>query len=451
MRYLKLFLSLTLFISFCSQLKAQNPGQGVNGNIDGVMINYEYLDGAKIKLSNGALTTVKYSIDMSRSPNLGAWHPVNMKVGLGYKDGNNYKFFNGGHTFIGDNFLTGKATLTKELTTVIDHSKLPVGSKIYLLYENHKPNVPESGWRIEAYALNATVIAYDFIPGTTSPNPGPGDPVIGIPPAFIAPVAGAVPLYEYVSGINTRLTTVYYSSFPGFTYKRIFGYVFTSATPETVPLYSYAHPTNGNYYYSINYPGPTAYIDAGITCYVYESQLINTFPVYVNYSSPLGNHRYSNYLETFPNYRFDGAKFYILQNSEPVYYPSSNLYRMYNKKTDDRLLTVSPSEVAGSSDWKNEGVIGRVYTNNLKPGTVPLYRVQLNSGPHLFTLSWDEAHMGRYEGIVGYVNSSPESGHLPIYRYKNNNLPHMYTISFNELGNGGNGWTLQGTLGYLLQ
>jgi hypothetical protein len=132
-------------------------------------------------------------------------------------------------------------------------------------------------------------------------------------------------------------------------------------------------------------------------------------------------------------------------------YTTTDLYRMFNVKDNDRLITVSPGEVASNGDWRNEGSIGRIYTNNLKPGTVPLYRVQLFNGKHLFTLNWSEAHNGYYEGVTGYVNSTQEIDDLPIYRYRNNKVPHLYTRSFDEFGWGRDGWILEGNIGFLPQ
>ncbi|WP_431293145.1 MAC/perforin domain-containing protein [Pedobacter sp. P26] len=132
-------------------------------------------------------------------------------------------------------------------------------------------------------------------------------------------------------------------------------------------------------------------------------------------------------------------------------YPVAKLYRCFNTKNDDRLLLTNPGEVGGVRNWVVEGSIGKVYTTNAKPGTVPLYRIYLNNGKHLFTLSWNEAHIGSYEGIVGYVNSAQETNDLPIYRYRNDKVPHLYTTSFGELGWGRDGWILEGNIGFIPQ
>jgi hypothetical protein len=381
MRYLKILLSLTLFLSFFIQSKAQNPGQGVNGNIDDVVIANEHLVGQKIKLSNGTTTSVKYNVDMSRSSVVGesnTWHPVDMKVGLGYKDGNTYKFFDNTYTFTTGNFQMYTATCTRLLTAVVDHSKLPVGSKIYILYENHRPNVPESGWRIEAYALSGTVVAYDIYTANPNPDPNPdpdlGDPVIGVPPAFTTPAVGSVPLYEYVSGNKRRLTTVYYSSYPGFTYTGIFGYVFTTAETGTVPLYRYTHPTNGNYYYTITLTSTSGYNYDGIACYVYGSEVTNAYPVYENYSSSLGSfHRYSTSPDIFPNYSFGGAKFYILQHSNPapILLPAP-IYVYHDGPATDHYFTSENRPAIGNGSFVNEGIAFYAFSKP-GPGVVPIY------------------------------------------------------------------------------
>ncbi|WP_132226010.1 hypothetical protein [Pedobacter sp. ok626] len=413
---------MTLFLSFCIQSKGQEPSQGNYGNIDDVIIANEHLVGQKIKLSNGTTTSVKYNVDMSRSSVDGGnsnWYPVDMKVGLGYKEGNAYKFFNGAYLFKNGDFGMYSSTLYKLLTADVDHSKLPTGAKIYILYETHKPNVPESGWRIEAYSLSGSVVAYDFISGTTTPGPDPepgaGEPVIGVPPAFTAPEVGSVPLYEYVSGLKRRFTTVYYSSFPGYTYNGILGYVFTSATPETVPLYKYGHPTNGNVYYSISQSGPPAYIYIGIVCYVYASQITNAFPVYVNYSASLGGyHRYSKYPDIFPNYRFDGITFYILQNSDVSHLVAVNSFAA--KSGGHHYL--STNVVDDWNYWNYLGASFRVPNTQLL-GTLPVNVFFSSKGKdHLYTMGGiSDYSWWASEGVAFYAYPSQFPGTIPIYSH----------------------------------
>lgn len=144
---------------------------------------------------------------------------------------------------------------------------------------------------------------------------------------------------------------------------------------------------------------------------------------------------------------------YLDQNQAKLVneYPNALLYRCFNTSNSDRLITTNPAEVGGLKNWTVEGSMGKIYTTSSKPGTVPLYRTFLKNGKHLFTLSLSEANLGSFEGIVGYVNSTQEIGNLPIYRYQNNKLPHFYTTNFNELGWGGNGWRLEGNVGFIPQ
>lgn len=457
MKYLKLLLSLTLFISFCSQLKAQNPGQGINGNIDEVTIANNHLVGQKIKLSIGTTTNVKYYIDMSRSPNGTGWHPVNMKVGLGYKEGNVYKFFDGAYTFKSEDFQKYMTTLYKELIAVVDHSKLPTGAKIYILYENHRPGVTESGWLVEAYALGSSgVIAYDFIPGTTTPGPGPGpgSPIVGVPPAFTAPEVGAVPLYEYVSGNRRRLTTVYYSSYPGFVYNGILGYVFASPTIGTIPLYRFVDFSYEDCSYDIaTPPTSTGYRYDGIVCYVYQSHVPKTFPIYQSYSSSLGGfHRYSKYPEVFPNYSFDGAKFYILQNwpaaSVPVYVFGQN------NNDPNHIYTINRNDYPYEQHaFTYLGVNFLAYGSQVS-GSQPVH-VFTHDGDnnHIYTINrFDypyESNGFKYQGVNFYAFTSQVSGTFPVHCFgRNGNANHVYTINKNDYPYEQNGFTYLGIAFY---
>nr|WP_121269747.1 hypothetical protein [Pedobacter schmidteae] len=437
MKYLKLILSLTLFFSFSILTKAQSPSQGLYGNIADVSINYLNLDGSKIKLSNGTTTSVKFTVGMTRSSSgANSWYPVDMKIGLGYLEGNNYKFFDAGYTFKGQDFPQGQGTLSKEITTVVDHSKLPAGAKIYVIYENHRPDVPESGWRREALSFSGTVKAYEFVLGTTTPGPGPGDPVVGVPPAFTAPEVGSVPLYEYISGNKRRLTTVYYSSYPGFTYNGILGYVFTEATTGTVPLNRYIHPSNGNYYYTPLNTENSGYIYDGIVCYVYENQGSKTFPIYQNYSSSLGSyHRYSNYPDNFPNYVFNGAKFYILQNWTAF---SAPVFVYYNNSETGHAYSISPVEYPFvQNGWNPLGINFYAFPSEV-PGTFPVhYWYHPNGYDRVLTINNNDFPYQQegyiYQRIAFYAYKTQVPGSSPVYVfYHNGTRNHVYTINPDE-------------------
>lgn len=95
-----------------------------------------------------------------------------------------------------------------------------------------------------------------------------------------------------------------------------------------------------------------------------------------------------------------------------------------------------------------EGVIGYVNTG----GSVPLYLFKRYSdGKSLWSINPNEANNSndwQSLGLVGYVRSSSDG--YPVYRYFNKKgEDHFYTQVFSELGNGANGYVLEGIAFYM--
>ena len=95
-----------------------------------------------------------------------------------------------------------------------------------------------------------------------------------------------------------------------------------------------------------------------------------------------------------------------------------------------------------------EGVLGYVNTG----GTVPLYLFKRYSdGKFLWTINPNEGSNSsgwQNLGLVGYVRNSFDG--KPIYRYFNKKgEDHFYTQVFSELGNGANGYVLEGIAFYM--
>jgi len=95
-----------------------------------------------------------------------------------------------------------------------------------------------------------------------------------------------------------------------------------------------------------------------------------------------------------------------------------------------------------------EGVLGYVNTG----GSVPLYLFKRYSdGKSLWSINPNEANNSsnwQNLGIVGYVKSSSDGN--PVYRYFNKRgEDHFYTQVFSELGNGANGYVLEGIAFYM--
>ncbi|MDR6785978.1 hypothetical protein ABIE26_004552 [Pedobacter africanus] len=282
-------------------------------------------------------------------------------------------------------------------------------------------------------------VSYGIDTGSGPVTPGPGGGVIGVPPPFEAPVTGAVPLYEYVSGNVSHLSVTYYSSLPNFTYNGVFGYVFTSAVSGTVPLYRFVNRTNGNHFYSTNdndgfIPG---YSTHGIVCYVYSSQVSKSLPVYGHHTLIAGLHvyRYSNSPGTFWGYSFEDEYFYLLQNKQPTTYPlpeedCAELYQYYSDDLGDHYYTTVKKDYG--LGFQFERVLGYVHTIQ-KPGTVPLYvYYSARDEDHFYTRVKQDYDSYRYEGIVGYVYaSSGTPGTAAVHRYYNDSgTDHYYSMLY---------------------
>lgn len=131
------------------------------------------------------------------------------------------------------------------------------------------------------------------------------------------------------------------------------------------------------------------------------------------------------------------------------------LHRYYNTGNGDHFYTTNWSELgAGGRGWVYEGVAGYVLTSP-SPGSVPLYRYyHSGSGDHFYTTNWRELGAGggrwAYEGIAGYVLTTARAGTAPFYRYYNTgNGDHFYTMNWSELGAGGGGWIYEGVACHL--
>jgi len=140
-------------------------------------------------------------------------------------------------------------------------------------------------------------------------------------------------------------------------------------------------------------------------------------------------------------------------------------YRLYNPGTLDFLYTASVSEetTLSSHGWVSEGTPFQVYNGPVTIGGVsaqPEYRLydQVNYR-HLFTTSFNEANtLGQLphwtdEGIAAYILPSPVAGSVALYRLSNPDVAdmHLLTTDMTELNTlVGQGWTIEGTIGYVL-
>lgn len=112
----------------------------------------------------------------------------------------------------------------------------------------------------------------------------------------------------------------------------------------------------------------------------------------------------------------------------------------------------------GTNDFRVEGIQSRIFDNSRKNDSdkQPLYRYNNPSvRDYFYTTDFNELNGATggqgytYEGIAGYIYKNNAAGRVPVLRYNKNGI-HFYTTDPNELGQGGFGFVLEGTIGYTL-
>lgn len=257
--------------------------------------------------------------------------------------------------------------------------------------------------------------------GVDCPVPTLAGPVIGTPPPYEAPITGAIPLYEYVSGDKRYITPNYYSSYPGYINNGILGFAFTTPVVGTTPLYRFVNSANGNHYYTIIDEGVMPdYVNHGIVCYVYPNQVLKSLPIYQHRTVNTNGvfHQYSNFAGLHEYYWFEDVKFYLLQNKQVTTYPLpddeyAEVYCYYNNDIKDHYYTTVKQDNYG---YVYEFILGYILRTQ-RSGTVPLYSYYKSKDDHYYTINKQNYPAYKYEGIVGYVYTTPEPGSVGIYSY----------------------------------
>ncbi len=117
------------------------------------------------------------------------------------------------------------------------------------------------------------------------------------------------------------------------------------------------------------------------------------------------------------------------------------VFRLYNQQNQRHIYTRACDEKnsLAQSGFTFDNVAFYVATQQ-KRRTVPLHRLLLSNGGHLYTTSDEEMRSltanpaNRYEAVVGYVASTPQKNTVPLYRLINGDR-HFLTSSEQEKNN----------------
>lgn len=125
-----------------------------------------------------------------------------------------------------------------------------------------------------------------------------------------------------------------------------------------------------------------------------------------------------------------------------------------NTSEGTHFYTVFTNQIAElGGDFVDQGVIGKVFTNQA-PSTTPLFRLyNAFKKDYLFTISPLERDNAvtyfQYatEGTTAYIYATGECGGIPLYRSFNGES-HLYTTDVNERN--ATGYVFEGVAGYIL-
>jgi len=147
---------------------------------------------------------------------------------------------------------------------------------------------------------------------------------------------------------------------------------------------------------------------------------------------------------------------YIIEwDTSQASFQKTELYRWWNLGATDHFYTTDPSgEAAPSSGYTYEGIVGYIATSE-QSGTTALYRWwNLGSMDHFYTTDPPgEAAPSSgytYEGIVGYIATSEQPGTTALYRWWNlGSTDHFYTTDPSGEYAPSNGYSYEGITGYI--
>ena len=232
--------------------------------------------------------------------------------------------------------------------------------------------------------------------------------------------------------------------------------------PGLTPLFRLLNPGNGDHFYTTSEAekrtivGNGSHLDEGVAGYVFAENAPGRKPLLRAYNPQTGQHLLTgnpNEYNTLPApWLKEGISAYVLPGDPmPLYRGDYNGIYFY--------LTTSRKEGrdAARFGYVVRGVVGRVYVNsNDAAGLVPLYRLGSRfNGDHFYTTSAAERDAIQpfytYEGIQGYVFTTPGEGRKPLYRaYFPSTGQHLYSGSDGEYNSLPAPWRKEGIAAYIV-
>lgn len=294
-KYIKSIILLTTIL--CSfGIQAQHVGR-----IDKFEISPAYLEDGRIKISEGATTTVKYKVTFVRELDSAThplkWKPFNIKVRLGTGNSNgNIILFETPVKVTGAQFASDQAFLRdQEYTATIDNSKLSTGNPIILSYTINDTDQPIYSYNNKVYyAIGSNqppgidsdlypvyIIRSSYYGGTrysASPDvqPGSGEKNRGIAFYLKSGVTSTHLFYRqlkinYGSGFPHHDYKYEGSQGSGWEYTGLGLWVKNTPSTGTVPVYKYSNSEGKNIFYStFDYSSSSSSdISQGISFYAY--------------------------------------------------------------------------------------------------------------------------------------------------------------------------------------
>lgn len=261
--------------------------------------------------------------------------------------------------------------------------------------------------------------------------------------------AGFVPLYRYYSAANRdHLLSADYDEFKqgadGYLLEGVEAFAALDASKGAVAFHRYWNAKTKDTFYTTNFKtlgaGKNGWAYKGITAYIFTKAAEGLVPLYKYFNADLKDHLFTaaDLGASKNGYNRAGIVGYVrpaqtnlkLQAIDPVtgakLGPASdpdaavNLLAYWNAVTFDHYYTTDPAKLGnGKNGWVAQGSIAKVFTKR-GDGMVKLRQYFSESRKdHRYTIRSISGGDWKYEGAVGYIYATQQSGTVALKAYNN--------------------------------